>query len=73
MFRLESKCGWIISGPEIRELAEIKYPPFVDLEFGERFKALNLSNLDVDWEPFYNYVFIKAEDMMLEVRGYFLK
>ena len=62
-----------VSGPETSELTEIHYPPYLDLEFGESFKALNVSNLDFDWEPFYSYVFIKAEDMMLEVRGYLHK
>ena len=62
-----------VSGPETRALTEIHYPPYLDLEFGESFKAPNLSNLDFDWELFYSYIFIKAEDMMLEVRRYLHK
>jgi len=56
--------------PGSRELIDVCYPPFWDLEFGERFKELNFSNLDLDWELFGNYVTVKVEDMIFEVRQY---
>jgi len=64
------KFGWNVPGAGGRELADTRYPPFWDLEFGERFKELNLADLDLDSEQFGNYVAIKVEDMILEVRHY---
>jgi len=40
----------------------------MDIDFGESYKTLNFSHLDFDWEFFYNYIFFKMKDMILEVR-----
>ena len=63
------KFVWNVPVPGSRELADTRLPPFWDVEFDERFKELNLSNLDLDWELFGNYVATKVEDMILEVES----
>ena len=56
---------------EISNLDAIRLPPFWYTEHRENFRVLNVSQLAIDWEFIYEYVGIKREDLMLEVRSHY--
>lgn len=57
-----------VLGPQSENLASIRYPPVVDFGFGEGYNASTYSQINLDWEFFYNYLGMKMKDAILEVR-----
>jgi|SRR6218665_557107 len=65
----ELKLGLTASGPEVEGMASLRPSPFWDLDFGVYNGVYNASQMDFDWEFFYNYLGIKMKDSILEVRS----